>query len=173
MYTEVEKMDSYEINYKDIVIINLWSQQIIEEKVKPTEGIRDYNLLMSIPESINQSFSGQELYPTVYEKSAYLWYSLSQYHCFIDGNKRTALLATIVYLIINGYSMNTYSNDLYETCINIASGNMALYQVSKYLEENTMPDIEHNENEINNIYNILSPLSKIDSLILIMGKLGR
>lgn len=72
MYTGVEKMDSYELNYKDIVMINLWSQQIIEEKVNQTEGIRDYNLLMSILESINQSFSGQKLYPTVYDKSAYL-----------------------------------------------------------------------------------------------------
>jgi death on curing protein len=163
-------MKSYELNYKDIVMINLWSQQIIEEKVKPTEGIRDYNLLMSIPESINQSFSGQELYPTVYDKSAYLWYSLSRYHCFIDGNKRTALLTTIVYLIINGYSIKTYMEDLYETCINIASGNMTICQISMYLAENTMADIEYNEYEINNI---LSSLSKIDSLILVIEKLGR
>lgn len=51
--------------------------------------------------------------------------------------------------------------------VNYFSGNMTPYQASKYLEGNTMPDIEHNENEINNIYNILSPLSKIDSLILV------
>ncbi len=173
MKTEVEKMILYELNYQDIIMINLWCQQIVEEKVKPTEGIREYNLLISIPESINQCFSGQELYPTIYDKSAYLWYSLSQYHCFADGNKRTALLTTIVYLVINGYSMKTYTEELYDTCINIASGNMTPCQISMYLVKNTMQDKEYNVNEINDISNLLYSLKKNDSLILVLEKLGR
>jgi death-on-curing protein len=36
-----------------------------------------------------------------------LWESLSQNHPFIDGNKRTAFASMHVFLIINGYRLQT------------------------------------------------------------------
>lgn len=161
------------INYQDIIDINLWCQKIVSENVKPTDGIRDINLLKSIPESINQSFSGEELYPTIYDKSTYLWYSLSQCHCFVDGNKRTALVTTIVYLIINGYSLKKNIKDLYETCMCIACSNMKTNQISVYLLKNTIQDVNYEEYGVDNIIHILTSLGKNRGLLSILVKLGK
>jgi death on curing protein len=42
---------------------------------------------------------------TWYELAAALGYGLAKNHCFIDGNKRIALIATYTFLSINGYEM--------------------------------------------------------------------
>jgi death-on-curing protein len=39
------------------------------------------------------TFSGQELYPTLFDKAAVLGYSLINNHPFVDGNKRLAFEA--------------------------------------------------------------------------------
>ena len=42
-----------------------------------------------------------ELYPTVEEKAAHLFYGLVKNHGFIDGNKRVAVHAMFIYLSLN------------------------------------------------------------------------
>ncbi len=46
-------------------------------------------------------------YADLIAEAAALWESLSQNHPFIDGNKRTAFASMHVFLIINGYRLNT------------------------------------------------------------------
>jgi death-on-curing protein len=41
-------------------------------------------------------------YPDLIAEAAALWESLSQYHPFIDGNKRTAFAVTFTFLAVNG-----------------------------------------------------------------------
>ena len=166
-------MPVYNITYQDIVEINLWCQQIVAEDVKPTYGIRDYNLLRSIPESVDQSFAGEALYPTVYDKCTYLWFSLSQFHCFADGNKRTALVVAVVYLILNDFSLKEKLDNLYDTCIKLASSKMEREEVCKYLMDNTMRDIEHKIASRKCISDILNLLSKNHAFITVLEKLGQ
>jgi len=47
---------------------------------------------------IRQSFGGQELYPTIEEKSANLLYFIVKNHSFVDGNKRIAAACFIWFL---------------------------------------------------------------------------
>jgi len=42
-------------------------------------------------------------YPGVFNKAAMLLYFLAKGHCFVDGNKRTAIAAAITLLNLNGY----------------------------------------------------------------------
>jgi death on curing protein len=42
---------------------------------------------------------------TLHELAASLAYGLVKNHCFIDGNKRIAFIATYTFLAINGYEM--------------------------------------------------------------------
>ncbi len=44
-------------------------------------------------------------YSDIIAQAAALWESLSQNHPFIDGNKRTALAATLTFLIVNGHEV--------------------------------------------------------------------
>lgn len=52
--------------------------------------------------NIYQSFSGQELYPTLEEKAAHLLYFVTKNHSFLDGNKRIAATMFLYFLDKNG-----------------------------------------------------------------------
>ena len=52
--------------------------------------------------NIYQSFSGQEMYPTLEEKAANLLYFVTKNHSFSDGNKRIAAAIFLYFLDKNG-----------------------------------------------------------------------
>ena len=56
--------------------------------------------------SINQTFAGKELYPSLEEKAAHLLYFGIKDHPFADGNKRIGSLVFLLFLIENNYLMN-------------------------------------------------------------------
>ncbi len=70
--------------------------------------------LEAILGNIEQSFGGQELYPTLEDKAAHLLYFIIKDHPFSDGNKRIASLLFIHYLDKNHYLYKTNG----ETIIN-------------------------------------------------------
>lgn len=51
---------------------------------------------------INQSFGGQDLYPSVQERAANLLYLIIKNHSFLDGNKRIGCSLLLYYLDRNG-----------------------------------------------------------------------
>ena len=51
---------------------------------------------------IYQSFNGEELYPSIEEKTAQLLYLITKNHSFIDGNKRIAAKMMLYFLDKNG-----------------------------------------------------------------------
>jgi death-on-curing protein len=65
--------------------------------------VRDFALLHSAVERPKATYSGQELYPTIFAKAASLLQSICLNHAFTDGNKRTAWAATKRFLWLNGY----------------------------------------------------------------------
>lgn len=79
-------------------ILNLHERTIKKHGGKP--GVRDLGLLES---AVYRCQSGY--YNSLSEQAASLLQSLCMNHCFIDGNKRVALLATVVFLKMNGYNL--------------------------------------------------------------------
>jgi death-on-curing protein len=73
-------------------------------------GVRDVGLLESALARPRATSGGEDLYPDLWHKAAALMHSLIKNHPFVDGNKRTALTATGLFLELNGY-MLTASND--------------------------------------------------------------
>ena len=73
-------------------------------------GVRDMGLLDSALARPRATFGGEDLYPDLWHKAAALMHSLIKNHPFVDGNKRTALTATGLFLELNGYVM-TASNE--------------------------------------------------------------
>ncbi|HUM70888.1 MAG TPA: type II toxin-antitoxin system death-on-curing family toxin, partial [Chloroflexota bacterium] len=65
-------------------------------------GVRDIGLLESAVARPQATFDGVELYPDLFHKAAALMESLAQNHPFVDGNKRTAITATAMFLRRNG-----------------------------------------------------------------------
>jgi death-on-curing protein len=67
-----------------------------------SDGIRDLPLLESAVAAPQATFGGQSPYTDLVDlAAAYLFY-LCRNHPFIDGNKRTALAASLVFLRLNG-----------------------------------------------------------------------
>jgi death on curing protein len=65
-------------------------------------GVRDENLLASAVFAPQSSFGGKSPYADIVEvAAAYLFY-ICRNHPFMDGNKRTAMMAAIVFLRLNG-----------------------------------------------------------------------
>ncbi len=65
-------------------------------------GVRDMALLESAVAAPQAGFGGKSVYADVIEIAAAYLFFLCRNHAFIDGNKRTALGACIVFLRLNG-----------------------------------------------------------------------
>lgn len=162
------------LNYNDLLQINIMGQKIVENDVLAMYGVREEHLLSSIPNSIKQNVFGKELYPTIIDKCSHIWEVLSKYHCFYNGNKRTALIATILLLKINGYTLNTSKVDLFDISINIAKGEMNKKKVREFLLENSEIDLVaiHNLEENASIL-VSNEISKIKENLEVMEVIKR
>lgn len=58
---------------------------------------------------ILEFIQNDDYYPSFVEKLSYLVYSIASNHCFLDGNKRTAIAIGMYFLIINDYDKPTIS----------------------------------------------------------------
>ena len=58
-------------------------------------------------------------------KAAALLHSLTKNHCLVDGNKRLAWLAMMVFSSINGFRLDAPDDDAYDFVISIADGTLS------------------------------------------------
>jgi death-on-curing protein len=65
------------------------------------QGIREEALLHSAVAAPQASYGGQSVYADVIEMAAAYLFYIARNHAFLDGNKRTAMMAAIVFLKIN------------------------------------------------------------------------
>ena len=109
----------------------------LEDTFILSSGVRDENLLASAVNTPFQTFMGNDLYPSIYDKAAQLCYGIANNHPFTDGNKRTALHSMYVYLIINGFDIIASQQDVENLIINVAAGRIHNTELSKWLQDNT------------------------------------
>ena len=79
---------------------------------------------------------GKTFYPHTLQRAAGLMHSIINFHPFVDGNKRTALLSTDFYLHWNGYDF-IIPNDADEFTISVAKGEQDLNDILRWLERNS------------------------------------
>lgn len=87
-------------------------------------GLRSRDLLESAVAAPQSAFGGESVFADEVEiAAAYLFYLCSN-HPFLDGNKRTALGACLVFLKLNGASP-TPDSDLWESLtLDVAAGRL-------------------------------------------------
>ena len=98
------------------------------------QGIHDMNLLQSAVNTPFQTFGGADLYPTIYDKAARLCYGLTKNHPFSDGNKRTAVHTTLIYLGLNDIFLSYDQLDLENVIIAVADGSMAADELASWIK---------------------------------------
>ena len=97
-------------------------------------GLRDRGLLESCLAQPKTAVFGRERFATVYEKAAAYCFFITRNHPFIDGNKRTALLASLHFLLRNGVTPMYEQESLYEAILSVACGTMELDALTRVFE---------------------------------------
>jgi death on curing protein len=86
--------------------------------------VRDLGLLGSACHRPQAGLFGQDAYLTVTAKAAALMHSTAPDHALVDGNKRLALLATVVFLRINGYRLDLTDDETFDRTLSVAAGQL-------------------------------------------------
>ena len=86
--------------------------------------VRDVGLLDSSAARPRSSAFGEDAYPSIDLKAAALMHSVAANHCLVDGNKRLAFLATVVFLDINGYDVDLSDDEAFTLTMDVACGTL-------------------------------------------------
>lgn len=85
-------------------------------------GLRDRGLLESAVAQPRMSAGGEYVHEGLFEMAAAYLYHLVSNHPFVDGNKRLGMLAAVVFLDVNGITINHPTDALYELTMGVAEG---------------------------------------------------
>ena len=98
-------------------------------------GVRDENLLASAVLTPQSSFGGKSPYADIVEiAAAYLFY-ICKNHPFLDGNKRTAMMAAIVFLRLNGMEPLPDSQQWERLVLDVASSKITRDETTRRLRK--------------------------------------
>lgn len=98
-----------------------------------SSGVRDMGRLDAALGTQAQEVFGQELYPSLHEKAAALIRGIVQDHPFVDGNKRTAMLAGLTLIELNGYYFDAKKGELEDFAVQIATGHLDVAAIAAWL----------------------------------------
>ncbi len=86
-------------------------------------GIRDSGLLDSALQRPQNKLAYEN--PDLADLAAAYAFGIARNHPFIDGNKRTALVASFTFLYLNGYKVNSSQIENVKTFLALADGSLA------------------------------------------------
>lgn len=94
----------------------------VAERTLGTVEVRDAGLLRSALYRPRTSVAGVDAYPTLALQAAALLHSIARNHALVDGNKRLALAATLVFLGLNGRRLVLSNDEAYDLVMAVAAG---------------------------------------------------
>jgi death on curing protein len=95
--------------------------------------VRDIGLLDSAAARPRASAFGSDAYPTLELKAAALLHSIARNHALVDGNKRLAWLATVVFLDLNQHATDVDDEAAFGLVMSVAEGNDDLEVIAERL----------------------------------------
>jgi len=107
---------------------------IIAEEALGVPAVRDIGLLDSAAHRPQASAFGKDAYPTIDEKAAALLEAVARNHALVDGNKRVAWAAAVVFYDLNGFDLDPPTVDeAVELVVAVASGQVDLPRLTERL----------------------------------------
>jgi death-on-curing protein len=105
--------------------------------IEPNNFLNEPNIDYLL-EIVSSELFGEPLYPKLSDKAGLYMYNIIANHIFQDGNKRTGLEASIIFLRINGFNLSQRLklDDLYDFTIKVASGESDLAECQAWFEDN-------------------------------------
>ncbi len=103
-------------------------------------GTRDEGLLESaLARTENVATYGE---PTVFELAASYAFGIARNHPFIDGNKRTAFVASVLFLRMNGQQFHAEQAEAAVIFLRLAAGEFSEAELAEWFRQNCDPPAE-------------------------------
>jgi death-on-curing protein len=118
-------------------VVDLHAQQLV--RYGGADGLRDQGLLESAVATPRASFGGQFAHEDVHSMAAAYAFHIAQNQPFVDGDKRTGLLAALVFLDINGWIVTDPDERLQEAMLAIADRRLDKGGLAALLRELSQP----------------------------------
>lgn len=104
-----------------------------------SEGVRDQGALASAVAVPSSTFDGQLLHDDAFHMAAAYAFHIAENQPFLDGNKRTALNAALVFLDINGWLVTDPDSKLYDAVIAISARSLDKQGLAQLLRDLATP----------------------------------
>jgi death on curing protein len=119
------------------VVLALHDEQIAEHG--GLEGLRDEGLLDSALARPRHAFAYGD--PTLFEMAAALAAGICKNHPFLDGNKRTSLVAAELLLQLNGFDLAASDPEIVSVWTRLAESSITEAELSRWLELRCTPSL--------------------------------
>ena len=117
----------------DGVVLAIHRRQLAEHG--GLEGIRDEGLLESALYRAQNLLAYSESLPDVASLAAAYAYGIVKNHPFVDGNKRTAYVVMRTFLKLNGYDIQSSSEEKYQVWISLAEGKLSENELASWVRK--------------------------------------
>lgn len=102
-------------------------------------GVRDQGLLESALAMPQATFGGDFVHPDLFAMAAAYAFHIAQNQPFLDGNKRTGLVAALVFLDLHGFDVVDPAGQLYDAMLGIAERTLDKDGLTTLLRELAQP----------------------------------
>jgi death-on-curing protein len=117
-------------------VLAMHSEQLAEHG--GSDGIRDETLPDSaLAKPLNVFAYADEA--DIFRLAASYAFGIARNHAFVDGNKRTALVASITFLDRNGWDVAAPKEDVYFTFLHLAEGSFSEEQLADWFRKHAIP----------------------------------
>jgi death-on-curing protein len=114
-------------------VIAIHHRQIAEHG--GSEGLRDEGLLLSAVARPQSLLSYAQPQPDLASLAAAYAYGIAHNHRFVDGNKRTALVAARTFLLLNGVNLEAGQDEKFLTFLQLAEGSLKEDQLADWIRK--------------------------------------
>jgi death-on-curing protein len=99
------------------------------------EALRDEGLLSSALARPQNLLAYAQPRPDLAALAAAYAYGIARDHPFVDGNKRTALVAARTFLLLNGVNLEASQDEKYLTFLQLAQGTVTEEQLADWIRK--------------------------------------
>ena len=117
--------------------LTIHAQQLAEHG--GSSGVRDEGPLESALARPHNLFAYSDEPPSLPSLAAAYAFGIARNHPFVDGNKRTAMVVAMTFLLVNGLKVTATKEDRYFVFYDLAAGKFSEAELAQWLEVNTEP----------------------------------
>lgn len=116
-------------------VLRIHAYTIADQGGEPT--LRDRGMLESAMAMPSQRFDGEYLHPDIPSMAAAYAFHICRNHPFMDGNKRAATAAMILFLSDNGWSFDATADEAEPVIFQLAAGTLEKAVLTEWVREHS------------------------------------